>query len=256
MKLVVLCGGFGTRISEETLLKPKPMVEIGTKPILWHILKIYSFYGINEFIICCGYKGYIIKEYFSNYFLHSSDVTFDLNEENKRQVHYQTNEPWKVTLIDTGENSMTGGRIRRVKDYIGNDTFCMTYGDGVADIDIKKLIEHHQKSNKLATITAVHPPARWGALNIEQDDVKSFKEKNDSPDSWINGGFFVLEPDVLDYIDGDDTIWEKDVLPKLAALKQLTAYKHLGFWQAMDTLRDRNLLEGYWENNLAKWKVW
>ena len=256
MKAVILAGGFGSRLSEETHLKPKPMVEIGSKPILWHILKIYSFYGINEFIICCGYKGYVIKEYFANYFLHMSDVTFDMAK-NEMKVHNRNAEPWKVTLVDTGELSMTGGRLKRVQKYINNETFCFTYGDGVADINLKSLIEHHKKNSCLATVTAVKPPGRYGSLNIGDDNkVLNFKEKPDGDGSWINGGFFVLEPEVLDFIGDDKTVWEEEPLQKLSAENQLSVFMHDGFWQPMDTLRDQRNLEELWKMNNAPWKFW
>lgn len=254
MKAVILAGGLGTRISEESHLKPKPMIEIGGKPILWHILKLYSYYGINEFVICLGYKGYIIKEYFANYFLHMSDVTFDMAD-NRMEVHQQNAEPWRVTLVDTGEATMTGGRLRRVKDYIGGETFCFTYGDGVSDIDISKTIAFHRQHKKLATVTAIQPPGRYGALNIDHETVHSFQEKPAGDGSWINGGFFVLEPEAIDYIDGDHASWELQPLQQLATEGQLMAYEHRGFWQAMDTLRDKNHLEELWNTN-PPWKVW
>ena len=256
MKAVILAGGLGTRLSEETHLKPKPMVEVGDKPILWHILKIYSHFGINEFIICCGYKGYVIKEFFANYFLHTSDVTFHIDVDSPMEVHHRKSEPWKVTLVDTGENSLTGGRLGRVRSYLDSSPFCFTYGDGVADIDIRALISLHKQENRLATLTAVQPPGRYGALHLENNTVQQFQEKADGDDAWINGGFFVLEPSVLDLIDGDKTSWEADVLPKLALDDQLSAYRHRGFWQPMDTLRDRNRLEELWKNDQAPWKVW
>lgn len=256
MKAVILAGGLGTRISEETHLKPKPMVEIGGKPILWHILKMYSSFGIHEFIICCGYKGYMIKEYFANYFLHMSDVTFHMKL-NSMEVHHKNAEPWEITLIDTGETTMTGGRLRRVRDYIGNSTFCFTYGDGVADVDIKALISHHKAHGRLATVTAVQPPGRYGALCFGEDHlVSGFQEKPQGDGSWINGGFFVLEPEVIDLIDGDQTTWEQEPLMSLANKGQLTAYRHIGFWQPMDTLRDRQLLEDLWKQQNAPWQVW
>ncbi|MCT7983603.1 glucose-1-phosphate cytidylyltransferase [Laspinema sp. A4] len=256
MKAVILAGGYGTRLSEETHLKPKPMVEIGERPILWHIMKSYSAYGVNNFIICCGYKGYIIKEYFANYFLHMSDVTFDM-QSNQMEVHHKHTEPWRVTLVDTGENTLTGGRLKRVKDYVGNETFCFTYGDGVSDIDISKLINYHQKNGLLATITAVQPPGRYGALNIDpQGRVLNFQEKPQGDGGWINGGYFVLEPQVFDFIEGDKTSWESDPLQEIARKNQLTAFNHYGFWQPMDTLRDRNLLEELWCSGQAPWKVW
>ena len=257
MKAVILAGGLGTRISEETSIKPKPMVEIGGKPILWHILKIFSYHGINEFVICCGYKGYVIKEYFANYFLHMSDVTFDMRK-NSMAVHHKKAEPWEVTLVDTGENSMTGGRLKRVRDYVSDETFCFfTYGDGVADVDVTSLIAHHRAHGRLGTVTAVQPPGRYGALNLGDDmTVRGFQEKPQGDGGWINGGFFVLEPDVIERIDDDSTIWEQGPLRSLAADGQLTAYHHTGFWQPMDTLRDRNQLEELWVQAKAPWKVW
>ena len=256
MKAVILAGGLGTRISEETYLKPKPMVEIGGKPILWHILKTYSHYGINEFIICCGYKGYVIKEYFANYFLHMTDVTFHMKL-NSMEVHNKKAEPWQVTVVDTGESSMTGGRLRRVREYIGNDTFCFTYGDGVSDVDIKSLIAFHQQQGRQATLTAVQPPGRYGALQIESSgSISGFQEKPEGDGGWINGGFFVLEPEVIDRVEADETVWEQEPLKGLAGDGQLSAYHHNGFWQPMDTLRDRNLLEALWKADKAPWKVW
>ncbi len=257
MKTVILAGGYGTRISEESSIRPKPMVEIGEKPILWHIMKIYSAYGINDFIICCGYKSYMIKEYFANYFLHMSDVTFDMKN-NKMEVHTNGVEPWKVTLVDTGEGTMTGGRLRRVKDYLDNETFCFTYGDGVGNVDIKRLIDFHRKQKTLATLTAVQPPGRFGAFNLGHDEgkVATFKEKPQGDGAWINGGFFVLEPAVIDYIHGDSTTWEKEPWEKLAEAGMVSAYKHYGFWQPMDTLRDKNVLEDMWHSGEAPWKVW
>lgn len=254
MKAVILAGGLGTRISEESHLRPKPMIEIGGKPILWHIMKIYSAYGINEFIICCGYKGYMIKEYFANYFLHMSDVTFDMKH-NRMEVHEKHAEPWRVTLIDTGQNTLTGGRIKRVQDFIGDKTFCFTYGDGVADIDISKLIDFHRNHGKLATVTAIQPPGRYGALNIDGIHVNGFREKPDDDGAWVNGGFFVLEPQVIDAIEGDQISWETGPVLKLAQDGQLIAFKHTGFWQAMDTLRDKNNLEELWQTS-PPWKVW
>lgn len=255
MKAVILAGGFGTRISEETHLKPKPMVEIGGKPILWHIMKIYAAYGINELIICLGYKGYVIKEYFANYFLHMSDVTLDLSK-NEMTVHHKYCEPWKVTLVDTGLNTMTGGRLKRVFPYLNGEDFCFTYGDGLSDVDIRTLIESHKMSNKLATLTAVQPPGRYGALDIMEFEVCHFKEKPQGDGAWINGGFFVLSPGIFDYIEGDTTVWEKEPLEGLARDKQLCAYKHHGFWHAMDTLRDKEHLETLWASGRAPWKVW
>ena len=256
MKAVILAGGLGTRLSEETHLKPKPMVEVGGKPILWHILKIYSHFGINEFIICCGYKGYLIKEYFANYFLHTSDVTFHMDVDSHMEVHHRKSEPWKVTLVDTGDESQTGGRLGRVREYLNNSSFCFTYGDGVADVNIGALIQQHQARGSKATLTAVQPPGRYGALHLDGDAVVQFQEKPDGDNAWINGGFFVLEPAVLDLIEGDGSSWEADVLPKLAAEGQLNAYKHQGFWQPMDTLRDRTRLEELWVSGQAPWKLW
>jgi len=256
MKAVILAGGLGTRLSEETHLKPKPMVEVGGKPILWHILKIYSYYDVNEFIICCGYKGYVIKEYFSNYFLHSSDVTFHMDMDNHMEIHHRKNEPWKVTLVDTGDMSQTGGRLVRVKKYLGDNSFCFTYGDGVANVDIRALVAHHHSEGREATLTAVQPPGRYGALHLEGDAVNQFQEKPDGDNAWINGGFFVLQPSVLDRIPEDQTSFESDVLPQLAADGQLSAFKHSGFWQPMDTLRDRTKLEEMWATGDAPWKIW
>ena len=258
MKAVIFAGGYGTRISEESGVRPKPMVEIGNKPILWHILKIYSHYGINDFVICCGYKAYVIKEYFSNYFLHSADVTFDMKH-NKMEVHNAFSEPWKVTLVDTGEDTMTGGRLKRVKQYIGNETFCLTYGDGVSDLDIGKLIAFHKEQGTNATLTAVQQPGRFGAFTLGSKDVKisKFQEKplnGDSP--WINGGFFVCEPAVLDLIHDDTTTWEREPLEVLASSGNLSAFKHSGFWHPMDTLRDKHYLEDLWKSGKAPWKKW
>jgi glucose-1-phosphate cytidylyltransferase len=255
MKAVILAGGLGTRISEETSVRPKPMVEIGGRPILWHIMKIYSAHGINDFIVCCGYKGYVIKEYFANYFLHMSDVTFDISN-NEMQVHLHNAEPWRVTLVDTGDATMTGGRIRRVSKYIGNEDFCLTYGDGVGDVDIRKTIQFHQSHGCMATMTAVQPPGRFGALEIEEGRVKRFLEKPDGDGGWINGGFFVLSPKVIDLIEGDHTIWEREPLERLSSNSNLHAYRHSGFWQPMDTLRDKNYLEELWGDGKAPWKVW
>jgi len=253
MKAVILAGGFGTRITEESSLKPKPMIEIGEKPILWHIMKIYSHYGINDFIICCGYKGYVVKEYFANYFLHMSDVTFDM-QSNKMQVHQKYSEPWKVTLVDTGIDTMTGGRLKHVVKYIGNETFCFTYGDGLADIDINKLISFHKQQKSIATITGIQTLGRFGALDIKNNRVIKFKEKPD--DVWVSGGFFVLEPQVIDLIKDDQTSWEKGPLEHLAKTNQLAVYTHKGFWACMDTLRDRNHLEMLWQTQKAPWKIW
>lgn len=256
MKAVILAGGMGTRLSEETLLRPKPMIEIGGKPILWHIMKIYSAHGINEFIICLGYKGYFIKEYFANYFLHMSDVTFEMAD-NKMHVHQSNAESWKVTLVDTGDQTLTGGRLKRVRPYIENEeAFCFTYGDGVANVDIKKLIEFHKSQDVLATLTATQLPGRFGALKIEGEKVESFQEKPHGDGSWINGGFFVLSPKVLDYIDGDDTIWEREPVEKLARENQMAAYFHSGFWHPMDTIRDKTYLEELWDSGEAPWKKW
>ena len=257
MKLVILAGGYGTRISEESHLRPKPMIEIGGKPILWHIMKIYSSFGINDFIICCGYKGYQIKEYFANYFLHMSDVTFDMTK-NAMEVHEHNAEPWQVTLVDTGDSTMTGGRLRRAAPYLeGDGTFCMTYGDGVGDINIKKLLSFHSAHGKLATLTAVYRPARFGALDIQSnDDVVSFREKPEGDGELISGGFFVLARKVIDYIEGDQTIWERGPLERLARERQLKVFHHRGFWQPMDTLRDKTHLEDLWARGKAAWKTW
>jgi len=254
MKAVILAGGLGTRLAEETHLRPKPMVEIGGKPILWHILKTYSHYGINEFIIFCGYKGYMIKEYFANYFLHTSDVTFHMDS-NHMEIHKQNAEPWKVTLVDTGEHTLTGGRLGRVREYLGS-TFCFTYGDGVADVDINALVAHHRAQGKQATLTAVQPPGRYGAIGLDGYRVKQFREKPDGDGGWINGGYFVLEPAVLDLLDGDSCIWEEKPLSILGNDGQLNAYLHQGFWQPMDTLRDRQRLEELWAAGNAPWKLW
>jgi glucose-1-phosphate cytidylyltransferase len=257
MKVVILAGGFGTRISEESGIRPKPMVEIGGMPILWHIMKIYSAYGINDFVICCGYKGFVIKEYFANYYLHTSDVTFD-TETNKMQVHQSFAEPWRVTLVDTGEATMTGGRLKRVRNYIGDDTFCLTYGDGLSDVNISQLVDFHHRQKTLATLTAVQPPGRFGAFKLGSDDdrILSFKEKQDGDGAWVNGGFFVLEPKVMDDISGDQSVWEREPLERLANAGQLAAYKHHGFWQPMDSLRDKNVLESLWQSGKPPWRVW
>jgi len=256
MKAIILAGGLGTRISEETHLKPKPMIEIGGKPILWHIMKSYSMHGVNEFIICCGYKGYLIKEYFANYFLHMSDVTFDMTN-NKMQVHEQYAEPWKVTLVDTGDNTLTGGRLKRIKQYVENEeAFCFTYGDGLADINITEEIAFHKQHGKLLTVTAVQPPGRYGALQMEGQKVTGFMEKPRGDGGLINGGFFILSPECLDFIEGDDTSWEGKPLTALANNGQMMAYEHKGFWQPMDTLRDKNQLEYLWETGKAPWKIW
>jgi glucose-1-phosphate cytidylyltransferase len=255
MKAVILAGGLGTRISEETSVKPKPMIEIGGKPILWHIMKIYSAHNINEFVICCGYKGYMIKEYFANYFLHMSDVTFDI-QNNKMEVHRKFAEPWKVTLVDTGLETMTGGRLKRVKNFVGDETFCFTYGDGISDINISDLIEFHKNNKTIATVTIIQPPGRFGSLYVSENIITSFKEKPVGDGNWVNGGFFVLEPKVFDYIEDDSTIWERTPLEKLTKEKQLTAYKHTGFWQPLDTLRDKIALEELWNSKKAPWKIW
>ena len=256
MKAVILAGGLGTRLSEETTVKPKPMVEIGGKPILWHIMKSYSAHGINEFIICCGYKGYMIKEFFANYFLHTSDVTFDM-QANTTEVHARNGEPWRVTLVDTGEASMTGGRLRRVAPFLaGEDAFCFTYGDGVSDIDIGASIAFHRAHGKLATMTAVQPPGRFGAIDIEGQRIVRFREKPQGDGNWINGGFFVLSPKVIDYIDGDASFWEREPMENLARDRQMDAYLHPGFWQPMDTLRDKVYLEELWQGAKAPWKSW
>lgn len=257
MKVVILAGGYGTRISEESHLRPKPMIEIGGYPILWHIMKIYSHYGFNDFIICCGYKGYMIKEYFADYYLHRSDVTFDFTENNKMIVHNNVAEPWKVTLIDTGLDTMTGGRLKRVEKYIGNEPFMLTYGDGVCNVNINDLVEFHNDNKKIATLTAIQPGGRFGVIDIDENNsIKSFAEKSKEDGGWINGGFMILEPEIFNYIDGDETILERKPLENLAKEEQLSAYKHEGFWQCMDTQRDKNLLEELWKNNKAKWKVW
>lgn len=257
MKVVILAGGLGTRISEETVVKPKPMVEIGGKPILWHIMKIYSAYNYHDFIICLGYKGYMIKEYFANYFLHMSDVTFDLRSNNRIEIHENYAEPWKVTLVDTGDETMTGGRVKRIQKYIGDEAFMLTYGDGVADINIHKLVEFHRNHGKRATITSTQPPGRFGAINLgENNSVVSFQEKPTGDGAWINGGFFVMEPSVFSYIDNDHTILEREPLERLARDKELVAFKHKGFWHPMDTLRDKNHLEELWASGMAPWKVW
>ena len=255
MKAVILAGGYGTRISEETAIRPKPMVEIGGKPILWHIMKMYSAYDINDFIICCGYKGYLIKEYFANYFLHMSDVIFDIKN-NSMDILQNNAETWKVTLIDTGEKTATGGRLKRVRKHLGDEDFCFTYGDGVSDVDIGKLISYHKAQRKLATVTAILPPSRYGVLVVEQNNVKSFEEKPVGDSGWINGGFFVLSPKVIDYIDGDETMWEHVPMRRLARDGKISAFLHRGFWHAMDTLRDKKYLEGLWDSGNPPWKVW
>jgi glucose-1-phosphate cytidylyltransferase len=255
MKAVILAGGLGTRISEETSVRPKPMVEIGGKPVLWHIMKVYSAHHITEFIICLGYKGYVIKEYFANYFLHMSDVTFDM-ENNSMHVHQNNSEPWRVTLVDTGEHTMTGGRIRRIASYVKGEDFCCTYGDGVGNVDITSLLAFHKEQGRLATLTATQPPGRFGAINMANHEVRSFQEKPQGDGGWINGGFFVLSPKVIDYIEDDSTVWEREPMEKLAADGQMSAYLHHGFWQPMDTLRDKTHLEELWASGSAPWKVW
>jgi glucose-1-phosphate cytidylyltransferase len=259
MKVVILAGGFGTRISEESHLKPKPMIEIGEKPILWHIMKIYSHYGFNDFVICLGYKGYCIKEYFAHYFLHESDVTFDFQNKNEQVIHHHSAEPWRVTLVNTGMESMTGGRVKRVQPYIGNEPFMLTYGDGVGDINIHELIQYHKAHGKLATVTTTQPIGRFGAIDFSENDnnvVISFQEKPKGDGGWINAGFFVMQPEVFDYIEGDKTVLEKETLAVLAKERQLLAYKSTGFWQPMDTVRDKTLLEELWKSGNAPWKKW
>lgn len=258
MKVVILAGGFGTRISEESHLKPKPMIEIGDKPILWHIMKSYSYYGYNDFIICLGYKGYIIKEFFSDYYLHTSDVTFDFKENNKMTIHNNVAEPWKVTLVDTGLHTMTGGRIKRIQNYVNNETFMLTYGDGISDVNIKELDNFHNYSGKHLTMTAIQPGGRFGALDIDDktNQIMNFAEKSKEDGGWINGGFMVVEPKIFKYIENDDTIFEKDTLAKLAKENNLIAYKHNGFWQCMDTQRDKQLLEKLWREEKSPWKKW
>ncbi len=257
MKVVILAGGYGTRISEESHLVPKPMIEIGEKPILWHIMKCYSTYGYNDFIICCGYKQYVIKEFFDDYYLHMSDVTFDFTSRNKMIVHNNHTEPWKVTLVDTGLDTMTGGRIKMVKDYIGDNTFMLTYGDGVCDVNINELVNFHKSHGKIATMTAIQPGGRFGGLDINDlDTIENFKEKSKEDGGWINGGFMVLEPDIINYIEGDETTFEREPLETVAKEGQLKAYKHYGFWQCMDTMRDKELLENLWAKKQAPWKVW
>jgi len=256
MKVVILAGGLGTRLSEETLIRPKPMVDIGENPILWHIMKIYSSYGFYEFVICLGYKGYIIKEYFANYFLHQSDVTIDLKS-NNIETHLSEAEPWKITLVDTGNTTMTGGRIKRIQKYIGNEPFLLTYGDGVGNINIDALLKYHNENNKMVTVTAVQPSGRFGALNLDdQNLVSSFLEKPKGDGAWINGGFFVCQPQVFDFINDDSTIWEKEPMEQIAATNQMTAFKHNGYWKPMDTLRDKQELELEWNNGTAPWKIW
>jgi glucose-1-phosphate cytidylyltransferase len=257
MKVVILAGGFGTRISEESGVRPKPMVEIGGKPILWHILKIYSHYGLNDFIVCLGYKGGVIKDYFASYFLHNSNVTFDMAS-SKMEVHQNHAEPWRVTLVDTGENTMTGGRLKRVRDYVGSETFCMTYGDGVSDVNIAELVKFHRSQGVHATLTAAQPPGRFGAFTLGANDSKisTFHEKPQGDGAWVNSGFFVLEPAVFDYIAGEPTVWEREPMEQLASDGQLAAYKHHGFWQPMDSLRDKNVLEQLWQSGKPPWKIW
>lgn len=257
LKVVILAGGLGTRISEESHLKPKPMIEIGERPILWHIMKTYSYYGFNDFIICLGYKGYSIKEYFAHYFLHESDITFDFSNENQRVIHQHSAEPWRVTLVNTGIETLTGGRVKRIQPYVGNETFMLTYGDGVADVNIKELVAYHKTHGKLATVTSTQPSGRFGALNLTESNlVHGFQEKPKGDGAWINAGFFVMEPKVFDYIADDRTILEKEPLENLASSEELVAYKHNGFWQPMDTLRDKNHLEELWKSGNAPWKVW
>lgn len=256
MKVVILAGGFGTRISEESHLRPKPMIEIGGKPILWHIMKIYSHYGFNEFIICAGYKQDFIKDYFYNYFMRCSDVTFDYSNGGGMTIHNTNTDPWKVTVVDTGLNTMTAGRVKRIKDYIGDETFMLTYGDGVSDINIEELVKFHKGHGKIATLSAVHPAGRFGIMDVSGDCVKSFREKNKSDVGWVNGGYMVLEPKVFDYIDGDDTVLEKEPLENLSFDGQLMAYKHNGYWQCMDTMRDKEDLEKQWASGRAKWMIW
>lgn len=255
MKAVILAGGLGTRISEETHLKPKPMVEVGGRPILWHLMKIYAAHGVTDFIICAGYKGYVIKEYFANYFLHMSDVTFDLSR-NELEVHHRRSEPWRVTVVDTGDATMTGGRLKRVREYLDDDTFCFTYGDGIGNIDIRSLVAFHQREGRQATLTGVQPPGRYGLLEIEASYVSRFQEKPEGDGGWINGGFFVLEPSVVELIEGDSAVWERSPLETLAASRELSVYKHRGFWHPMDTLRDKMHLEEMWQTGKAPWKVW
>ncbi|MBX2995763.1 MAG: glucose-1-phosphate cytidylyltransferase [Bdellovibrionaceae bacterium] len=255
MKAVILAGGLGTRISEESHLKPKPMIEIGGLPILWHIMKIYSSHGINDFIICSGYKGYMIKEYFANYFLHTSDITFDL-QKNSLELHSSRTENWRVTIVDTGLDTMTGGRMKRVRSFLGDQDFCMTYGDGVGNVNISELVRFHQSKNRLATVTALRPPGRFGHISLKDQMITGFVEKPDGENTWINGGFFVLNPRVLDEIQGDDTVWERGPMESLAAQGQMSAYVHQGFWQPMDTLRDKNMLEDLWRTGKAPWKIW
>jgi glucose-1-phosphate cytidylyltransferase len=257
MKAVILAGGFGTRLSEETSVRPKPMVDIGDQPILWHIMKIYSAHGINDFVICCGYKGEVIKQYFADYRRLRSDLTFDFTDDTET-VHQNHCEPWRVTLVDTGLETMTGGRLKRVREYVGDETFCLTYGDGVTDLNIRDVIDFHHREGRLATLTAIQPPGRFGVFNLSDDDthIARFREKPQGNDAWINGGYFVLEPGVFDYIDGDETVWEQGPMERLAQNGELSAYRHEGFWQPMDTLRDKNYLENLWQNDKSTWKVW
>ena len=255
MKAVILAGGLGTRISEETLVRPKPMVDLGGRPVLWHIMKIYSTYGVNDFIVCCGYKGYMIKEYFANYSLHGSDITIDLKS-NTVDVHQSTAEPWKVTLIDTGQETQTGGRLKRVASYLDGEDFCFTYGDGLCDVNVGELIAFHRSHKTLATVTAVQPPGRFGHLKLDQQKITAFNEKPEGDNAWVNGGFFVLSPQTIEYIEGDHSVWERGPLERLAAEGNLSAFLHRGFWQPMDTLRDKIALEEMWNDNRAPWKVW
>jgi glucose-1-phosphate cytidylyltransferase len=255
MKAVILAGGRGTRLSEETGLKPKPMVEIGGRPLLWHLMKLYSAHGVEEFVICLGYRGYVIKEYFANYYLHSSDVTFDVAK-GSMEVHQESAEPWRVTLVDTGEETMTGGRLKRVLDYVGDEDFHFTYGDGLTDMDLRKLVDFHRDHGALATVTAVHPPGRFGTLDVDGDSVRSFQEKPRGDGAWVNGGFFVLSPEVGDYVEGDATVWELDPVERLAGDGQLRAHRYAGFWRAMDTVRDREALDELWRSGEAPWKAW
>lgn len=255
MKVVILAGGLGSRLSEETTVRPKPMVELGGMPILWHIMKIYSHYGLHDFVVCLGYRGYVIKEYFANYFMHMSDVTFNLRT-NEVKVHQNSSEPWTVTLVDTGADTQTGGRLLRVREHVGDDTFCFTYGDGISDVDIGRLIAFHREQGTDATLTAVQPPGRFGAIDLQEDKIRAFTEKPAGDGTWVNGGFFVLEPKVFEHLGGDDTVWEREPLEQLARQGQLSAFKHTGFWQPMDTLRDKMLLESLWASGKAPWKVW
>lgn len=257
MKVVLLAGGFGTRISEESHLKPKPMIEIGEKPILWHIMKEYSHYGFNEFVVCCGYKQHVIKEWFNNYYLHNSDITFDFSDGGNITVHNNVAEPWKVTLVDTGLNTMTGGRIKRVRDYVGNETFMLTYGDGVSDVNITELLKYHQNHGKMVTMTAIRPEGRFGVLDIDDNaSIRAFREKSQNDSGWINAGYMVVNPEIFDYIEADSTVFEREPLERVASEGELVAYRHKGFWQCMDTQRDKQKLEEMWANNVAPWKVW